>query len=159
MVTRIVLCGKAASGKDYMRRIYEAKGFVYAVSYTSRPPRPGEVEGRDYHFLSREEFERRAAAGFFYEHVEFNGWLYGTSVEQWDSPFGLYIMTPSGIARIRPEDRPSTLITFLDVSEEVRAERLKKRGDGNDPADRRLESDRRTFEGFTDYDIRITSWA
>ena len=96
MVTRIVLCGKAASGKDHMRRIYEAKGFVYAVSYTSRPPRPTETDGKDYHFLSREEFERRAAAGFFYEYVEFNGWLYGTSVEQWNSPFGLYIMTPSG---------------------------------------------------------------
>jgi guanylate kinase len=116
------------------------------------------VDGKDYHFLTREEFERRAADGFFYEHVEFNDWLYGTSQEQWDTPFGLFIMTPSGIARIKPEDRPSALIIFLDVAEELREKRLAERGDTNDPPARRLESDRRTFAGFTDFDIRVTSW-
>lgn len=158
MTTRIILCGKAASGKDHMRKTFERKGFQYAVSYTSRPPRAGEVEGKDYHFLSREEFERRAADGFFYEYVEFNGWLYGTSMEQWNTPYGLYIMTPSGISRILPEDRPSCLIIFLDVSEEIRAERLSRRGDQKDPAERRLESDRQTFAGFEDFDVRVTSW-
>lgn len=52
---------------------------VYSVSYTTRPPRPGEVDGRDYRFISDEEFRRRAAAGEFIEWNEVYGCLYGTS--------------------------------------------------------------------------------
>jgi len=47
---RTVLVGKAASGKDHFRKVLENKGFKYAVSYTTRPPRTGEVEGKDYFF-------------------------------------------------------------------------------------------------------------
>ncbi len=158
MTTRVILCGKAASGKDHMRRIFERKGFEYATSYTSRPPRQGEVDGKDYYFLSRDEFERRAAEGFFYEFVEFNGWLYGTSNAQWSTPFALYIMTPSGISKIKPADRNECLIVFLDVDEDLRKERLSARADSNDPVERRLASDRATFNGFSDFDVRITSW-
>lgn len=52
--------------------------FVYAVSCTTRAPRPGEVEGEDYFFLSDEEFDRRVAAGDFLEHAEVHGRKYGT---------------------------------------------------------------------------------
>ena len=52
--------------------------FVYSVSCTTRQPRAGEVDGRDYHFLSVEEFERRVAAGEFIEHALVHGNHYGT---------------------------------------------------------------------------------
>lgn len=52
--------------------------FVYAVSCTTRAPRPGEVNGEDYHFLSEEEFTRRVEAGEFLEHAEVHGRRYGT---------------------------------------------------------------------------------
>jgi len=48
------------------------------VSATTRPPRPGEVEGRDYHFLTLEDFERRLARGEFLEHAMYAGNMYGT---------------------------------------------------------------------------------
>jgi len=48
------------------------------VSATTRPPRTGEQDGRDYHFLPRNEFERRVAAGEFVEHAAYGGNLYGT---------------------------------------------------------------------------------
>ena len=54
---RIVLVGRAASGKDHARKKFEAKGYKYGISYTSRPPRSNEVNGIDYHFLSKEQFE------------------------------------------------------------------------------------------------------
>jgi guanylate kinase len=50
----------------------------FSVSATTRPPRPGEQDGVDYHFLSKEEFERRRAAGAFLEWAEYGGHLYGT---------------------------------------------------------------------------------
>jgi guanylate kinase len=49
-----------------------------SVSATTREPRPGEVDGRDYHFLSVEEFERRVKAGEFLEHATYAGNRYGT---------------------------------------------------------------------------------
>ena len=49
-----------------------------AVSATTRDPRPGEEDGRDYHFLSGEEFERRVQAGEFIEHARYSGRRYGT---------------------------------------------------------------------------------
>jgi guanylate kinase len=49
-----------------------------SVSATTRPPRPGEVDGVDYHFLTEEEFARRVAAGEFVEHADYAGHRYGT---------------------------------------------------------------------------------
>jgi guanylate kinase len=50
-----------------------------SVSYTTRPPRPGETDGRDYHFVGRQQFEEMLAAGEFLEHAEVYGNFYGTS--------------------------------------------------------------------------------
>jgi guanylate kinase len=50
-----------------------------SVSYTTRAPRPGEADGRDYHFVSRERFEIMLAEGEFLEHAEVYGNFYGTS--------------------------------------------------------------------------------
>ena len=50
-----------------------------SVSYTTRPPRPGETDGRDYHFVTRERFEEMLAADEFLEHAEVYGNFYGTS--------------------------------------------------------------------------------
>jgi guanylate kinase len=53
-----------------------------SVSATTRPPREGEVDGRDYHFLSRQAFERRAAANEFLEYATYSDNLYGTLREE-----------------------------------------------------------------------------
>ncbi|MEW6416316.1 MAG: guanylate kinase [Pseudomonadota bacterium] len=50
-----------------------------SISYTTRPPRPGETDGRDYHFVSRQRFEEMLADGEFLEHAEVYGNFYGTS--------------------------------------------------------------------------------
>ena len=50
-----------------------------SVSYTTRPPRPGETDGRDYHFVDRQRFEQMLAEGEFLEHAEVYGNFYGTS--------------------------------------------------------------------------------
>ena len=50
-----------------------------SVSYTSRLPRPGEIDGKHYHFVSREVFERMAAAGMFYEYANVHGDYKGTA--------------------------------------------------------------------------------
>jgi guanylate kinase len=152
--SRIVLCGKAASGKDHLRQILEGRGFSYGISYTTRPPRSGEVDGKDYYFIDESEFQSLIDEKFFYEHVSFNGWFYGTSREQWYETDDVFIMTPSGISKIKVEDRKSTFIIYIDIPIEVRRERLSKRSDA-DSVDRRLEADENDFKHYTDFDIRI----
>lgn len=74
-----LVSGPSGSGKSTLCRRLRAEGEAeFSVSCTTRPPREGEVDGRDYHFLKREEFERRIAAGDFIEHAEVHGNFYGT---------------------------------------------------------------------------------
>jgi len=154
--SRIILCGKAASGKDHMRKLLESRGFRYGVSYTTRPPRVGEINGKDYHFLSVEDFESKACNGFFYEYVTFNGWYYGTSKEQFFETDDIFIMTPSGIDKLHPEDRLNSFIIFFDIPIEIRRERLNLRSDA-DSTERRILADEADFANFITYDIKITT--
>jgi len=75
----LLVSGPSGSGKSTLCRRLESEGDAeFSVSCTTRPPREGEVDGRDYHFLTREEFTRRAGEGEFLEHAEVHGNFYGT---------------------------------------------------------------------------------
>jgi guanylate kinase len=75
-----VITGPSGVGKGTLIRglMERLKGLELSVSATTRAPRPGERDGADYHFLSREEFERRVAGGEFVEHADYAGRSYGT---------------------------------------------------------------------------------
>lgn len=152
---RIILVGRAASGKDHMRKLLESRGFKYAVSYTTRPPRSTEEDGKDYFFLSEEEFKAMIEKDEFYEHVSFNSWYYGTTKEQFYND-DVFIMTPHGLSCVHPSDRKDSFVIFLDMDYDIRRERLSQRSDA-DTVERRLEADERDFSNFTDYDVRITN--
>jgi guanylate kinase len=76
----LILSSPSGAGKTTITRALLAArdDLGFSVSATTRAPRPGEQDGVDYHFLSREEFERRRAAGAFLEWAEYGGQLYGT---------------------------------------------------------------------------------
>ncbi len=75
----LVVSGPSGSGKTTLCRRATDNGLcVYSISCTTRPPRPGEMDGVDYHFLSKEEFTAKVAAGEFLEHAEVHGNFYGT---------------------------------------------------------------------------------
>jgi guanylate kinase len=150
---RIILVGKAASGKDHMRKTLESKGFKYSISYTTRPPRSSEENGKDYFFISEEVFKGMIERDEFYEHVAFNNWYYGTTKDQFYSN-DVFIMTPYGISCIDSEDRKESFIIYFDIDESIRKERLSKRSDA-DSVERRLKADEIDFRNFTEYDIII----
>jgi len=75
----LVVSGPSGSGKTTLcRRLADSGEVRYSVSCTTRTPRPGELDGRDYHFLDREEFERRLQTGDFLEHAAVHGNFYGS---------------------------------------------------------------------------------
>jgi guanylate kinase len=75
-----VITGPSGVGKGTLIRglMERLEGLELSVSATTRAPRPGERDGADYHFLSREEFDRRVAGGEFVEHADYAGRSYGT---------------------------------------------------------------------------------
>ena len=82
----IVISGPSGVGKDtVIKRMLELDpNLRYSVSYTTRAPRPGEVDGVNYHFVSRDEFERLIREGAFLEYATYDGNLYGTPIAQLD---------------------------------------------------------------------------
>ena len=79
----IVISGPAGSGKGTVNaRLLESEEFVYSVSATTRAPRPGEVNGKNYYFISREEFEGRIAAGEMLEYTCYCNNYYGTPLKE-----------------------------------------------------------------------------
>lgn len=154
-MNKIILVGKAASGKDHLRKVLQGRGFTYGISYTTRPPREGEIGGHDYYFITEDEFKKKIDNGFWYEWIQFNGWYYGTSNDQFKRDCNLFIMTPKGISHIDPIDRKECTIIYLDISIGERTSRLLSRKMPGDSLERRIEADEKDFADFTDYDIRI----
>jgi len=76
-----VIVAPSGAGKTSLVEalLREEPNIRLSVSYTTRTPRPGEVHGREYHFVNRAEFEAMLAKGGFLEHAEVYGNLYGTS--------------------------------------------------------------------------------
>jgi len=89
----------------------------------------------------------------FYEAVYFNNWFYGTSNKEFYTS-NLFIMTPKGITKLKPEDRKESVIVYLNIDEENRKKRLEERRDADD-VKRRLEADFQDFHDFTDFDFEI----
>jgi len=131
----LVLCAPSGAGKTTLvkRLLAEYDTFAYSVSYTTRAPRTGEVDGRDYHFVDREEFEKRAAAGFFAEWAEVHGNLYGTPLEavQRNLEAGrdvLFDVDVQGARQLKAGTLVAHFVFILPPSGEELARRLRTRG-------------------------------
>lgn len=153
MRKRISLVGKAGSGKDYLAQKIMDLGFIKDIGYTTRPMREGERPGIDYCYISETVFASFKKNDLFYETANFNNWFYGTSKRSWKES-KVFIMTPGGVASIKPEDRKDCFIVYLDISEEIRRERISKRSDA-DSVERRITADNLDFANFKDYDLIV----
>lgn len=154
---KIIICGPGASGKDFLKKKFLAKGLKQSISYTTRPMRTGEVHGIDYFFVTEEVFKAMIEAREFREFNLFGdkNWYYGTTKQEFiDS--SLFIMTPSGIKALNKIERSECFVIYIDVDEEVRLKRLKKRKDADAP-ERRIQTDRDDFKYYTDYDLKVSN--
>lgn len=156
MDKKIVLIAPGGAGKDYLKAQLIEKGFTPSVSYTTRPRRKDEVDGVSYKFISEEKFKEMIDLNEFREYNCFGDqkWYYGTTKKDF-SDSNLFIMTPSGVASLSKEERDSVTVVYLDIPEDVRYTRLTARNDADSPQ-RRIDTDRKLFENYTDFDVRIT---
>ncbi len=131
----VVLSAPSGAGKTtiYKRLMAERADVGYSVSCTTRAPRPGEVDGVDYHFLSPEEFSRRREAGEFAESAQVHDRAYGTlrSEVQKVLSAGRHVMMDidvQGAAQFARAFPQSVLVFIIPPSIDVLVERLTRRG-------------------------------
>jgi guanylate kinase len=153
---KIILVGKAASGKDHLKNRLRERGFKAGISHTTRKPRNGEVDGVDYHFISEFEFIEMVGNDKFIEHMDFNGGFYGQTKEDFDNA-DVMIMSKDGLDILPKEYRDQAMVIYLDIDRKSRIERLNNRNDTNDTLLRRLDADDLQFEKFEDFDFRVTN--
>ncbi|HXD47632.1 MAG TPA: guanylate kinase [Gemmatimonadaceae bacterium] len=130
----VILSAPSGGGKTTIAHalLERRKDVGYSVSCTTRRPRPGELDGKDYHFLTRDAFEQRRTAGDFAESAEVHGNLYGTLRSEIARVLdgGRHVVMDidvQGARQIRTAFPQSVTVFVLPPSGEVLLERLRGR--------------------------------
>ena len=134
-VSVMVLSAPSGAGKTTLARRLRARnpGVVFSISATTRDPRPNEADGRDYHFVARDEFLRMRDAGELIEWAEVHGNFYGTPLEnvRRAAARGQHLLLDidvQGARQIRERVPEAVLVFVLPPSGTVLVDRLKSRG-------------------------------
>ena len=130
-----VIAAPSGGGKTSLVRALVAADarLTVVVSHTTRPPRPGEVDGEHYHFTTVEDFRGLIATNRLLEHAEVHGNFYGTCTDQVDDAFAagrdvILEIDWQGARQIRERFPACLLVFILPPSREALLERLKARG-------------------------------
>ena len=161
----IVLSGFAGVGKGtVLKSLFETQeGYAYSVSATTRQPRPGEVDGVHYFFVSKERFEEMIRDDELLEHASYVGNYYGTPrayVEQkLDEGFDVILeIEVQGALKIKERVPEAVLIYMLPPSADILYERLKGRGTETDEViGRRMKKAAQEAESVEQYDYMVVN--
>lgn len=146
----IVISGPAGSGKGTVNAHLLATGeFVYSVSATTRAPRPGEIDGVNYHYITKEEFLRRIESGDMLEYTEYCGNFYGTPKKEAEEVLAsgknlILEIEVEGARNVKERYPEAVLILLLPPSFAVQEARL--RGRATETEEKILERLARTKE-------------
>ena len=161
----IVVSGPAGSGKGTVNSQLIATGdFVFSVSATTRAPRPGEVNGVNYHFIDREEFQRRIEENGFLEYTTYCDNFYGTPLKEalavLESGKNLILEIEcdgaKNVKKIFPE---AVLIMLIPPTFAIQEERLRGRAtETEDVILKRLEKAKREIEQIDAYDYIVYNY-
>lgn len=145
----IVLIGESGSGKSSIQNyIVQNSNISKIVTYTTRPPRPNEKDGVDYHFISEENFKMCCDNNQFIEHSKYNNWLYGTKKEGFSNN-KIVILTPYGLRQLK-KNNIRCVSFYINVPRRDRLIKILQRGDNIEETYRRNLSDVGMFDGVKD---------
>ncbi|OQX83615.1 MAG: guanylate kinase [Candidatus Latescibacteria bacterium 4484_7] len=161
----VVISGPSGVGKSTVveRLLAIDKSLRLSISLTTREPRPGEVDGREYHFVSREEFMRVRDEGGFLEWAEVYGNYYGTKRSMVDELLNngfnvLLEIDVQGGMSVRERMKDAAMIFLVPPSIDELVRRLDRRGtDSEEVIRRRFENAKREIEHFLEYDYIVVN--
>ena len=132
----VVISGPSGVGKGTVRKaLFNMPGhnLTYSVSMTTRNMRPGEVEGKDYYFVSRDEFQERIREGKFLEHAEFVGNYYGTPLDRVNDELDkgnevVLEIEVEGALQVKEKMPDCVMIFIVPPGKQALYDRLRRRG-------------------------------
>lgn len=148
--TLFVLFGRSCVGKTTSVRKLQQKypDLHEAVSVTTRSPRPGEIDGFDYIFVSREEFQRMERDNELVENIQYNGNNYGLAFRSFNpDKVNIAVIEPNGLKQVqeRLSDKFNIVVIKMDENDSTLLERFAKRGDPIEVRDKRIYGDKSHF--------------
>ncbi len=162
----IVLSGPSGVGKGTVRKaLFNMPGhnLEYSISMTTRKQRPGEVDGKDYYFVTREEFEKRIKENKFLEYAEFVGNYYGTPLDlvneklQQGNEVVLEIEV-QGALQVREKCPDAVFIFLAPPSKQALYDRLRSRGtESEDVIEQRVKKADKEFQLAYKYDYIVVN--
>ncbi|HYI81316.1 MAG TPA: guanylate kinase [Thermoleophilaceae bacterium] len=160
----LVITGPSGVGKGTLirRLLGDFAGAELSVSATTREPRDGEVNGRDYHFLSSSEFEQRVRQGEFVEHAEYAGNRYGTLRSELQRPARLIVLEIDlqGARQVRttmPEARQVFIAPPDNDLGELERRLVARGAESSDQIERRLAVAREELAAQDEFRHRIVN--
>ena len=162
----VVISGPSGVGKGTVRKaLFEMPNhnLVYSVSMTTRKQRPGEVDGKDYYFVSKEEFEDKIKNGKLLEHAEFVGNYYGTPLDKVNERLNdgqevVLEIEVEGAQQVKEKMPDSVMIFIAPPSKEALYNRLKKRGtESEEIIQQRIQKANREFKKAYLYDYIVVN--
>ena len=163
----VILSSPSGAGKTSIARalVEENKTFLFSVSATTRKSRPGEVNGREYHFLTVYEFRKRIDAGQFLEHAKVFGNLYGTPLQPILESINegkdlIFDVDWQGGKQIRSSSLSKFVISIFILPPSIKAlqERLMKRAqDSSDTVKDRMRKSIGEIMHWKEYDYVIVN--
>lgn len=158
----VVVSGPAGSGKGtVLKELMDSGDFVFSVSATTRAPRPGELDGVNYHFISHEEFEQRIVLGDMLEYTQYCGNYYGTPKKEAEEVLAsgknlLLEIEVEGAASIKAIYPEAVLVMLLPPTYAEQEERLRGRGtETEEKILARLEQAKAEVQRIAEYDYVV----
>lgn len=162
MINIIVLLGKSCSGKDSIKKELIKRGAKSLVTYTTRPPRDGEINGVAYNFMCNHTFLDLEENGYFaettyYDTANMGRVYYGTSFNSLKCADNntVVILNPDGLRSIKKIEGLDIVSFYITSKKSVLKKRLKARGDNRKEAKRRMKADKRDFKDIV-YEVDYT---
>lgn len=146
----IVIVGESASGKSTVEKcLVNQYSYSKIVSYTTREPRVGEIDGEDYHFITPKDFIKMIENNEFAEYACYNGWYYGTAKKDCTDD-KVIVCTPHGLRQLKKNPELNVTSFYIHVTQRDRLIKILQRGDDIIEAIRRNLTDVGMFDGIED---------
>jgi guanylate kinase len=160
-----VVSAPSGAGKTTLCRALtdSLENLRHSISYTTRKPRPGEIDGRDYYFVTEERFRNMVQAGDFAEWAQVHSNLYGTSRRvlnemRTDGTDVILDIDTQGAGQIKEKCQEAVFIFILPPSLEILEERLRNRkSDNEDEIKKRMRRARDEIRDYAMYDYIIVN--